>query len=185
MSQFTRRLLTLCLPPLLVWSVDCTLTLRGQPEAYWATRPAQTTDGINSLHSYPAKRVNEVNPTSRYLLKWHPLAYIAGSLLEMVILCSLILLLPSSLALMTCLAATIGHTWGATTWIARLHNGFQIGNGFFLLVAVILTAGIRTWYASGQPESLLVTRMPLLLRWLSIGVLSGVFVFLSLWPHGR
>jgi hypothetical protein len=179
MSQFTRRFLALCLPPILVWSVDCTLTLVGQPEAYWARSGAQRTDGITSLHSYPAP-VNEVNPTSRFLLARHPLAYIGGTVLEMLLLCSLILLLPSPLALITCLAATLGHTWGATTWIARFQHGFQIGNGFFLFVAVVLTAGIQTWYARGQPACLLPPRMPLPLRCVLVGVLSVVFIYLWL-----
>jgi hypothetical protein len=46
MSHFTRKLLALCLPPVLVWSADCTLALCGQPEAYWAGSVAQRTDGI-------------------------------------------------------------------------------------------------------------------------------------------
>jgi hypothetical protein len=175
MSPFTRRLLGLCLAPVLVRSVDCTLTLCGQPEAYWWRSGAQRTDGVASLHHYPAS-VNEVNPTSRSLLAWHPLAYIGGTVLEMLLLCSLILLVPLRLALMTSLATTLGHTWGATTWIARFPYGFQIGNGCFLLVAILLTVGMQTWYAGGQPESLLAPRMPVILRWLLIGVLSVVFI---------
>lgn len=184
MSELTRRFLALCLPPVLVWSIDCGLTLAGQSEAYWAGGRARQTDGVTSLHEYPAT-INEVNPTSRMLLAWHPLAYIAGTVLGMLLLCALLLLLPSALALLTCLAATLGHTWGAMTWISRYPYGFQIGNGFFLFVAVILTVGMRTWYARGQPESLLMPRMPLILRWLLIGVLSGLFIYLSLWPRLR
>ena len=101
----------------------------------------------------------------------------------MVFLCLLILLLPSAPALVTCLGATLGHTWGATTWIARFAYGFQIGNGFFMIVAVILTAGMQTWYAKGKPKSLLGSRMPLTLRWSLIGVLSVALVYLSLWPR--
>jgi hypothetical protein len=182
MSEVSRRLVALCLPPILVWSVDCGLTLHGQSETYWTRGAARDTDGITSLHSYPAT-VNEVNPTSRSLLAWHPLAYIAGTVVEMVLLCSLILLLPAPLALVTCLGAALGHTWGATTWISRLPYGFQIGNGFFVIVAVILAAGVQTWYARGQPEWLLGSRMPLALRWSLIGILSAAFIYLSLWPR--
>jgi hypothetical protein len=182
MSQVAHRLLALCLPPILVWSVDCILTLCGQSETYWAGRGAQHTDGASALHDYSAS-VNEVNPTSHYLLAWHPLAYLAGTVVEMLLLCALILLLPSSLALVTCFGATLGHTWGATTWISRFPHGFQIGNGFFVLVAVTLTLGTQAWYARGQPESLLALRMPLILRWLLIGVLSVVFIYLCLWPR--
>ncbi len=184
MSHFTRKMLGLCLPAILVWSVDCTLTLCGQSEAYWAGSGARHTDGITSLHQYPAS-VNEVAPTSRYLLTLHPLAYVAGTVLAILVLCTLIMLLPPTLALMTCLAATIGHTWGATTWLSRFQYGYQIDNGFFLLVAVILAAGMQTWYAEARPESLVAPRMPIYLRWLLIGLLAVVLIYLYLWPRLR
>lgn len=182
MSPFTRRLLGLCLAPVLVWSVDSTLTLCGQSRAYWAGSVVRHTDGITSLHDYSAS-VNEVGPTSRYLLTMHPLAYVAGTVLEMLVLCSLIMLLPPTLAVMTCLVATLGHTWGATTWLSGYQYGYQIGNGFFLFVAVILAAGMHTWYAEAHPNSLLAPRMPLVQRWVLIGLLSTVLVYLYLWPR--
>lgn len=182
MSHFTRRLLGLCLAPVLVWSVDCTLTLCGQARGYWEGTGTRTTDGITSLHQYPAS-VNEVAPTSRYLLTMHPLAYIGGTVLAMLMLCSLIMLLPPTLALMTCLAATLGHTWGATTWLSRFQYGYQLGNCFFLFVAVILAAGMQTWFAEAQAKPLLAPHMPWTLRWVLIGLLSALFVFLYLWPR--
>jgi hypothetical protein len=182
MSHTSRRLLGLCLPAVLVWSFDCTLTLCGQSEAYWAGSGARHTDGITSLHHYSAS-VNEVAPTSRYLLTVHPLAFVAGSVLAMLVLCSLIMLLPPSLAVMTCLAATLGHTWGATTWLSRLQYGYQIGNGFFLVVAVILAAGMQVWHGEAHPKSLVAPRMPLIQRWLLIGLLSAALVYLYLWPR--
>jgi len=184
MSQFTRRLVGLCLAPILVWSVDCTLTLCGQSEVYWARSGTRHSDGITSLHDYGAS-VNEVSPTSRYLLTAHPLAYVAGTVLAMLVLCSLIMLLPPTLALTTCLAATLGHTWGATTWLTRFKFGFQIRNGFFLFVAVLLAAGIQVWHAEAQPKLLLVPRLPFIQRWLLISLLSVVFVFMYLWPRVR
>ena len=184
MSHFTRRLLGLCLPAVLVWSVDCALTLCGQSESYWAGSRVRHTDGINSMHNYSGL-VNEVSPTSHYLLTLHPLAYVAGTVLAMLVLCSLIMLLPPTLALTTCLAATLGHTWGATTWLSRFQYGYQIGNGFFLFVAAILAVGMQTWYAKARPESLVAPRMPMLLRWLLIGLLASLLVFLYLWPRSR
>jgi hypothetical protein len=184
MSLFTRRLIGLCLPAVLVWSVDCTLTLCGQSEVYWAERGTRHTDGITSLHHYSAS-VNEVGPTSRYLLTLHPLAYVGGTVLAMLVLCALIMLLPAHLALTTCLAATIGHTWGATTRLSRFQSGYQIGNGFFLLVAIILAAAMQTWHAAPEANSLLAPRMPLVLRWMLIGLLSVVFVIMYLWPRVR
>lgn len=95
----------------------------------------------------------------------------------------MIMLLPPTLALMTCLAATLGHTWGATTWLSRYQYGYQIGNGFFLFIAVILAAGMQTWHAEAQPKALLAPRMPLVQRWVLIGLLSAVLVYFYLWPR--
>jgi hypothetical protein len=184
MSPFSRRLLGLCLVPVLVWSVDCTLTLCGQSEGYWAGIGTPHTDGINALHNYGSS-VNEVSPTSRYLLTLHPLAYVAGTVFAMLVLCALIALLPAPLALVTCLAATFGHTWGATTWLSWFQYSYQLGNGFFLAVAVLLAVGIQTWYAERPPQSLLFPRMRLMVRWLLIGLLSILFIYLHLWPRVR
>ncbi len=184
MSPFSRRLVGLCLAPILVWSVDCALTLSGQSEAYWAGSGTRYSDGITSLHSYGSS-VNEVSPTSRYLLTLHPSAYVAGTVLAMLVLCALIMLLPGTLALVTCLAATLGHTWGATTWVSRFQYRYQIGNGLFLIVAVLLAAGIQTWYAERQPQSLLFPRMRLMVRWLLSGLFLVVFSYLHLWPRVR
>jgi hypothetical protein len=134
MPQLTRRLLGLCLPPVLIWSVDSALTLCGQSEAYWAEGGVRDTDGITSLHHYSAS-VNEVSPTAHHLLAWHQMAFVAESAAGILVLCSLIMLLPRTLALTTSLAATLGHTWGATTWVSRLQYGFQMCNGLFLVVA--------------------------------------------------
>jgi hypothetical protein len=182
MSPFTRRLLGLCLAPVLVWSADCTLTLCGQSRAYWGGTDPRITDGVTSLLHYSAS-VSELAPTSRYLLTVHPLAFLGGTVLEIVVLCLLMLLLPPRLALVISLAATLGHTWGATTWLTGFHHRYQVGNGFFLFVAVILAAGMQTWFAEGQPKSLLAPGMPWILRWVLIGLLSALFVLLYLWPR--
>lgn len=184
MSEFTRRFVALCLPPLVAWGVDCGLTLSGQSEAYWARVGPKPTDGISSLHSYTAA-VNEVAPTARHLLALHPAAYIAGTVLEMAALCALILLLPSNLAFVTCLAATLGHTWGATTWLSRFPHGYQLGNAFFLFVAVLIVAGVQWWYAEGRPERLFAPRMPRSIRAVSVGLAAAVFVYMYLWPHSN
>src|SRR5262245_50698864 len=98
MSPCSRRWVGLCLAPVLGWAVDGTLTLCGQSEAYWAGLGMRRTEGSNALPNYGAS-VNEVAPPSHDLLTLHPLAYLAGTVLEMVLLGSLILLLPAPLAL--------------------------------------------------------------------------------------
>ena len=77
MSQLSRRFLGLCLPPAVVWSIDCILTLCSQSNAYWEGIGTRLSDPTSGLHYYAP--VNEVSPTSHFLLVWHPTAYVAGT----------------------------------------------------------------------------------------------------------
>ena len=132
MGQVCRRLFGLCLPSAAAASLDAVLTLRGQSAEYWAGNYA---------------RVNELSPTFHHLLAYHPLAFVAGILAWLLIFGTIILLLPRMLALAMSLAVTIGHTWGATTWLLhRFHYGYQACEALFVLTALVSAVGIeRIW----------------------------------------
>ncbi len=98
MWKLRRRLIGLCLVPVLLAAVDGSVTLNGQPPAYWADD-----------HS----RVIEGTPGFRMLLMHGPAAYIAGLTVWVLAFVGLILLLPSTLALAVCLQFTLGHAIGA------------------------------------------------------------------------
>jgi hypothetical protein len=63
MSLTTRRMLALCLPPLLAGLLDMSVTLHGQSEAYWAGDYSQ---------------VNEMSGNLRSWLQMSPIAFLGG-----------------------------------------------------------------------------------------------------------
>lgn len=81
------------------------LTLIGQGPNYWS--------GYRG-------RPNEANPAAWPLLRYHPLAFLAGGIGWVVAFCLLILILPRRLSLWAWLAVVMGHTWGMTTWVRTL-----------------------------------------------------------------
>ncbi len=170
MPRFQRRLLGLCLPPVALAIVDGTLTLAGQSASYWAGNYGQ---------------VNEISPTFNHLLSYHPLAFAAGLLGWIVVLCGMILLMPQTLALTTSIAVTVGHTWGAMSWLLNgLHYHYQAGNALMLAAALALAVGIRWgWGAEPRSDAPAGARLPLVLRWAAIALLFAIVVYLFLWPR--
>jgi hypothetical protein len=170
MGQFRRRLFGLCLPPAATASLDAALTLRGQSAEYWAGNYA---------------RVNELSPTFHHLLAYHPVAFVAGFLGWVFIFATMILLLPRTLALAMSLAVTIGHTWGATTWLLhRFQFGYQTCEALFVLTALVLALGIeRIWGAEDKAAELVGSRLRPPLRWGLVALLAGIAGYLFLWPR--
>ncbi len=102
MEGVRRRLMGLCLPPLVLCALDGVLTALGQSGVYWAGDYA---------------RVNEASPAFNHLLQIHPAAYAVGILAWAAVFVGIILLLPDTLALIVSIAVTFGHTVGAATWL--------------------------------------------------------------------
>ncbi len=166
MNGVRQRFLGLCLPPVAFGLLDATLTLAGQPAAYWGGAYAQ---------------VAEASPTFNHLLAMHPLAFVAGILAWMAVFVGI---LPDTLALIACIAVTLGHTVGAATWLLwRFQYGYQACNGLFLVSAVGLGIGVRWgWQAAPRQEY----RLPFLTaawRWVLAAGLFAVGVYLFLWPR--
>lgn len=169
MESIKRRLMGLCGPPLVFWLLDCTITLCGQSAQYWAGNYAG---------------VNEGSPTFHQLLHIHPAAFILGSLAWAMIFIGLIILLPDTLALITCIVVTFGHTAGAGTWLLwRFHYSYQVCIGLFLVSATLLGVGIRWgWRAAPEREYRLAAFSPLV-RWTLAAMLVGVAMYLFLLPR--
>lgn len=169
MSGLRQRFIGLCLPPLAFSVLDNALTLAGQSAEYWG-----------GAYDW----VNEASPTFNHLLATHPLAFVGGVFAWMAVFVGIILLLPDTLALVVCIAVTLGHTVGSATWLLwRFHLGYQVINGLLLLAAVTLGLGIRYGWQAGPPEPYLLPRRIARWRWvLSIG-LFAVGVYLFLWPR--
>lgn len=169
MRSFRGRLLGLCLTPVVLTCLDAALTLLGQSPEYWA--------GDYS-------RVNEGSPTFNQLLSHHPLSFIAGIAVWMIVYIGLILLSPQTLALAMSIVVTLGHTLGSCTWLLyRFHFGYQACLGLCALAAMALATGIRWgWRAEPKEDCTAVASRPLV-RWAIIAALLAVAIYLFLWPR--
>jgi hypothetical protein len=169
MRGVRRRLLGLCLPALLAWALDNTLTLAGQSPAYW--------DG-----NYAA--VNEASPTFNHLLQFHPAAFVLGAVVWAAVFIGIILLLPDVFALILSIAVTLGHTVGAATWILwRFGYGYQMCNALFLGAAAVLGLGIRYGWQAAPADEYDLGGWSLGRRWMAAAVLFAVGAYLFLWPR--
>lgn len=169
MSGVRQRFLGLGLPPLLFSVLDNVLTLAGQSALYWGGDYTQ---------------VNEASPTFHHLLALHPLAFVGGGLVWIVIFVSIILLLPDTLALIVSIALTFGHAAGAATWMLwEFRYGYQAVNGLFLLAAVALSLGIRMGWQARPAEPYRLPPRLATWRWVLSALLLAVGVYLFLWPR--
>ena len=166
---FGRRLLGLCVPPVLFCTLDATMTLLGQSHAYWSG-------------NYRA--VNEMSPVFNRLLQLHPIAYVLGTAVWAAVFFSIIVVLPETLALIITLAVTIGHAAGAATWfLLRGGHAYQLIMLLWLLAAVVLALGIRYGYRAYKPGEYILDRWPMAVRWVMSAVLFAIGAYLFLWPH--
>jgi hypothetical protein len=118
--------------PLTFCVLDATLTLCGQPHAYW---------------SGDLLTAREANPVGLWLLHAGPLAFVAGmaGLLSMYVL--LLMRLPVNLARVAAFAILFPHALGACSWIVPL------GIPGYVLAVLLLFAGSRLLaYAWQRPE---------------------------------
>ena len=169
MRGVTGRLLGLCLPALLAWALDNTLTLIGQSAEYWAG-------------NYAA--VNESSPTFNHLLQVHPAAFALGAVAWAGVFTGIILLLPDALALIIGIAVTLGHTVGAATWILwRFGFGYQTCNALFLGTAIILGLGIRYGWRAVPADEYHLRGWSWRRRWIVSALLFAVGAYLFLWPR--
>jgi hypothetical protein len=122
------RKLWLCLPPTVLFLIDHTATMWFQPAQYWGGNFAEA---------------QESSPPYLWLLQQHPLAGGAGAVGYVLVFWSLIVMLPWRLALLCSLALTLGHTWGAGTWITyHIDPG-----GYWLTIGLCLVAACLVIFA--------------------------------------
>lgn len=99
--------LYLCLPPLAMASLDVCMTLLGQPPEYWGG-------------GYMVRSVHEGNPLAEALLLIHPAAFLAASVVWLVLVAGLVPVLPRSAALILSVAVSQAHAWAAGDWVPAL-----------------------------------------------------------------
>jgi len=167
MWKLRRRLIGLCLVPVLLAVLDGSVTLIGQPAAYWAGDHA---------------RVLEGTPGFRILLTYGPAAYIAGLTVWVLAFVGMILLLPSTLALAVCLQFTLGHTIGAFSWINNFPHGRVLPVFINATAALSLALGIRWWACSPRDDKPLGASLPNAIRWAIVAMLWAVPILYT-WPR--
>jgi len=162
---FPRRLLGLCLVPILLTCLDCALTLAGQPTEYWAGDHA---------------RVKEMTPILHQLLAYNPLAFVAGKAALLSAFIGMFLLMPYNSAMVLSILQSLGGLLAAESWL--LHTGYRYGPEMFGGLALVTVGGVvvgirRAWQAESS-----VTRLPFGLRYTMILMLFVIWltvVFLS------
>ncbi len=168
MGNVRRRLVGLCVVPVLLAVLDGSVTLAGQPAAYWAGDYSQAREGT---------------PGFRVLLTHGPAAYVAGLGVWVLAFVGMILLLPSTLALAVCLQFTLGHAIGAFSWINRLPHGRELPVFVNAAAAVGLALGIsRVWAGAPRADPPLGAGLPPVLRWAVVAGLCAVPILYS-WPR--
>jgi hypothetical protein len=169
MNGVRQRLLGLCLPPILMCALDCTLTLAGQSANYWAGNYSD---------------VNEASPTLNHLLQIHPAMLVVGVAIWICVFAAVILLLPDVLALIVAIGVTLAHTAGAASWVMwRFKFGYQAANLLFLICAIALGIGIRYGWRAAPAEAYSLGRISMAQRWVMALLLSALAVYLFLWPR--
>ena len=122
----------MCVAPAIVCALDAGVTLVFQPAAYWA--------GHYDM-------VHEFSSPDRWMLKQHPLAFVAWVGVWITGICLLIRLLPTPASLVLSIMLILGNATGASLWVnARLPAGFWLGYGMFLIIGILVVA---TWYKAG------------------------------------
>ena len=113
----------LCLGPLLVYVLDVTLTLIGQPEAYWAGNLDQAKEG---------------NLFPRWMMHQHPWLFPLVALVWLPTFCTAILWLPARFAKVIAFVLQVGHTLAAASWIVELVPGSYLVALPFMLLSLKL-----------------------------------------------
>ena len=168
MVNLRSRLIGLCLVPVLLAALDGSVTLVGQPPAYWAGDYSQVVEGT---------------PGFRILLTHGPAAYVAGLAVWVLAFVGMILLLPSTLALAVCLQFTLGHTIGAFSWINTLPHGRELPIIVNAIAAMGLAVGIRWgWACVPGDDAPMGARLPTAIRWAMVVALCAVPIYYT-WPR--
>jgi hypothetical protein len=135
--NYQKGRLWLCLPLILTCLMDVTITLSGQPAAYW-------------ISSYSV--VNEANPLSYWFLTMHPVAFVLYSIYVLLIVSLLVIALPEIVSKSISVFYTIGSAKAIYYWMAgTLHRGFWLSNLLLIIPAVLLVYAFEK--ASGHEKS--------------------------------
>jgi Na+/H+ antiporter NhaB len=112
----------------LAWACDVSLTLLGQPSAYWQESYSQA---------------DEANPLVRPVLQTSPWAFVGLAVVELIVVAVLLRFLPRRFAKGFMLLVVFVHTLAACGWLLRRGGWWWIG--CVVLMAVVAEVTSRCW----------------------------------------
>lgn len=116
--------LWLLLPALILYSIDVTMTLAGQPAEYWAG---------------DYERVIEYNPIARALLVYHPGLFAGAAVAWALVVAAFVLWVRHPLARWVAILLTVGCAVGGSSWLVRTGSTGWLFAAVYLVVASWLT----------------------------------------------
>lgn len=111
--------------PIALFGLDITLTLRGQPAAYWNGDFSQAIEG---------------SPEVRRVMQIHPMLLYAMIIAWICVIAGLVFILPKALAEWFALTVLLGHSIAACSWFPR-HFGWQFNYQLQMGLAMLAAAG--------------------------------------------
>ncbi len=118
------RRLWLCVPILLPFILDASMTLIGQSSHYWG-----------SGYHY----VDEANPLAHWLMHLHPLVYVNSQILLFCFYILMVEVLPTRWAKIFTVFCTVGHTYGWFSWLKYvLQVNYFVRFGIIAIPALLL-----------------------------------------------
>lgn len=134
--KFDKSRLWLCLPFILIFLCDASVTLAGQPSSYWQGN---------------RQNVTEVFPLFAWALTHGPSVFVVICLLWIAVFCMLIVSVPSLIAEILALALVNGHTWGTMTWLVYdIRLDYHLCLMFFVLSGALFILSYRKWRIGQQ-----------------------------------
>jgi hypothetical protein len=130
MPTSLKRRCWILLPALVLYCLDISLTLIGQPADYWAGDWAKT---------------SEINPIAYPLLAAGAICFAVAAVLWAAAFSTFILLARLSIARIVAYVIAFGHAIGAATWLVR--HGVM---GWIAAVALLVAAAWFTSYCSNR-----------------------------------
>ena len=159
------RRLSLCIPPILLFILDITLTLLGQPEEYWAG-------------NYDMAR--ERSPEVRRVMQTDPVLLFVMIAVWIGVIVFLIRVLPQTLAELFSVATTVAHTAAASSWLRIfVEHSYQLKIAISIVSGCLIVFSLRANKRESSAETGTATRT----TWCLAVLLLIAIAYAVLYPH--
>lgn len=163
-SMINRRF-GLCAAPILLFLVDISLTLWGQPADYWAGNYAAAIEG---------------SPEVRRVMQIHPALLFAMIAVWMGVIVLLVQSLPRLPAELFSVSTVIAHTACASHWLSvHFTFAYQLTIALSIAAACLVVVSVR----AGRPQPTEDIWKPTRMVWCFVTFILSAIAFAVLYPH--